>query len=60
MNNSQQAVIRNCQAEGLLMLVHLAIFQVNRHESALKRQLRIPSDVSNKLQKIQDSPLIFY
>jgi hypothetical protein len=47
MNNAQHltAGILNCRAEGLLMLVHLAIFRVTRHESALKRQLRIPANV---------------
>jgi hypothetical protein len=45
-----------CWAEGLLMFVHLATFRVTRHDSALKRQQRIPASVSgNKMKK-----LIFY
>jgi len=51
------AGILNCRAAGLLMLVHLAIFRVNRHESALKRQLRIPADVSGKC-KIENQSLL--
>ena len=36
MHETLTAGILNCRAEGLLMLVHLAIFRVNRHESAMK------------------------
>jgi hypothetical protein len=39
------AGIPNCRAEGLLMLPHLFTLWVTRHESALKRQLRIPATV---------------
>jgi hypothetical protein len=39
------------------MLVHLAIFRVTRHESALKRQLRIPANVSTHYYKMKQSIL---
>ena len=34
MHCTQQPVIRNCRAEGLLMSVHLATFRVTRQVSA--------------------------
>jgi hypothetical protein len=58
MHCAQHPVIRNCRVFRLLVSVHLAILQVTRpastplwtgkHVSALKRQLRIPADVSTK------------
>jgi hypothetical protein len=55
----QHAVIRNCRAEGLLMLVHLAIFRVTRQASAPKRQLRIPPPLwviagKNRFEKLNN------
>jgi hypothetical protein len=45
------AGILNCRAEGLLMLVRFLTLWVTRHESALKRQLRIPADVGGNYKK---------
>jgi hypothetical protein len=51
------AGILNCRTEGLLMLVHWAIFRVTRQQIAQKRQLRIPANVmchSKKTERYND------